>query len=129
MRSEARVERTEAHAEEQIDLADDASEDFDENGKLNHMAIERHKLMIETRKCLMSRYFPKLYGDRVQVDQQVTVASMSDYELERAIMRAAEIAGLDRGQIDRILSPAPAALDGPVIGGSAGLAGAEQVIR
>lgn len=64
-------ERTEAMAEDILDIADDGTNDFMEadDGKrqYNGDSIQRSKLRVETRKWLMAKMKPKKYGDKVDV--------------------------------------------------------------
>lgn len=55
-------------AEELVDLADDNSRDWiDENGerRVDHENVQRSRLMVDTRKWLLSKVLPKIYGDRL----------------------------------------------------------------
>lgn len=57
-------------------ISDDSSEDWKEeeygNGKtrivVDHEHIARSRLKIDTRKWLAAKLYPKLYGDKIQVD-------------------------------------------------------------
>jgi hypothetical protein len=59
-------------AEEILNIADnqeaDVLEDEDGNITTNHNVINRARLRVDSRKWLMSKMFPKKYGDRVQQD-------------------------------------------------------------
>jgi hypothetical protein len=86
----------EKRADELLEIADDASADWieTENGHriLDNVRVNRARLMIDTRKWLLSMVLPKVYGDHVTVagdpDQPIHVvrridwASLSDGELE-----------------------------------------------
>lgn len=50
--------------EEILEIADDTSQDqlVDSHGKVNHQAINRARLKIDTRKWLASKLVPKTYG-------------------------------------------------------------------
>ncbi len=65
-------ERTEAMAEDIIDISDESSRDFieTEDGRMipNTEAIQRSKLRVDTRKWLMAKMKPKKYGDKMEVD-------------------------------------------------------------
>jgi hypothetical protein len=56
-------------ADELIDIADDNSRDTvaDEDGheSTNHDVIARSRLRVDTRKWLLSKALPKVYGDKV----------------------------------------------------------------
>ena len=60
--------------DEIIDIADDVSQDalINDSGKqvVNHEHIHRWRLRIDTRKWLASKLAPKIYGDKVQLDNQ-----------------------------------------------------------
>lgn len=62
-------ERTEAMAEDLLDIADDGTNDYHEtdDGRTiyNGDAIQRSKLRVDTRKWLMAKMKPKKYGDKV----------------------------------------------------------------
>lgn len=69
-------ERSYMHAEEIIEIADDATNDYmeqhDESDeltgyKLNGENIQRSRLRIDTRKWLMSKLNPKVYGDKLDM--------------------------------------------------------------
>lgn len=70
-------ERSEAMAEDILDISDDGVNDWmaiqygkDPNNvawKVNNEAVQRSKLRVETRKWLMSKMIPKKYGDKVDV--------------------------------------------------------------
>jgi hypothetical protein len=64
----ARAIRAEAMAEEILDISDDSSQDvtFDDNGnpRQNNEFAARSKLRVDTRKWILSKVLPKVYGDR-----------------------------------------------------------------
>ena len=62
--------RNEYWAEDMVEIADDARNDWMETRygpKFNKDAAERSKLRIETRKWLMGKSQPKKYGDKVEL--------------------------------------------------------------
>lgn len=65
--------RTDAHAEEILEIADDAHNDWMErNGEddagwvANGENIRRSQLRIEARKWIMGKHAPKKYGEKIQ---------------------------------------------------------------
>jgi hypothetical protein len=73
----ATEERTEAMAEDILDIADNGTNDWmsynasdDEGYKLNGEALQRSKLRVDTRKWHMSKMKPKKYG--VIIQQEIT---------------------------------------------------------
>jgi hypothetical protein len=59
-------------ADELLDIADDGRNDWEERETrgstyiaLNKEAVERSKLRVETRKWLLSKMLPKVYGDKI----------------------------------------------------------------
>jgi len=71
----AREARAELHAEEILEIADDARNDFMEreakSGEtftaLDTEAVLRSRLRIDTRKWLLSKLLPRQYGDKMQI--------------------------------------------------------------
>lgn len=64
-------------ADEIIDLSDDATGDYIETGKtedgapilkLNHENVNRSRLRVDSRKWLLAKALPKIYGDRVAAE-------------------------------------------------------------
>jgi len=68
----AREEGFDAIAAECLDIADfglnDTYEDDDGNKRTDTDVIQRSKLRIETRLKLLSKWYPKKYGDKVDVN-------------------------------------------------------------
>ncbi len=71
----AREVQTETLADEILDIADDASNDFMERARadgstetvLNAEHVQRSRLRVETRKWLLAKLQPKKYGDRLDL--------------------------------------------------------------
>jgi hypothetical protein len=87
----------EKRADELLEIADDASADWieTENGHrvLDNVHVNRARLMIDTRKWLLSKMLPKVYGDHLTVAgdpyqpirhvvQRIDWNSLSDEELD-----------------------------------------------
>lgn len=92
------TERTEALAEELLDIVDDGRNDYMEDqymkGKtpgyqLNGENIQRSRLRADTRKWLMAKMKPKKYGEKLDIKSESEIThkfeDLSDDELERAI--------------------------------------------
>ena len=66
----AREVQADRFAEEILEIADDASDDWTvgEGGKkaVDHEHVQRSRLRVDTRKWLMARMAPKKYGDKLQ---------------------------------------------------------------
>lgn len=60
-------ERTEALAEEVIDLSDDASSVIVGNDKSDNARVSAQKLRVDTRRWIMSKMKPKKYGDKLDL--------------------------------------------------------------
>lgn len=71
----AKFQQAEAWSDKLIEIADDTSGDFKERGDgstyVDHENIQRSKLRIETRKWLMGKNMPKLYGEHQEINQNV----------------------------------------------------------
>ena len=67
----AKQESADGMAEELLDIADDGRNDtyIDDNGyeKTNHDVIARSRLRVDTRKFLMAKMKPKVYGDKLDL--------------------------------------------------------------
>ena len=92
------TERTQAHAEEILDIADDGTNDwmekFGKDGEsigwmVNGEALQRSKLRVDTRRWLMSKLAPKKYGERLELDATVRKPEddLNDAELVALIER------------------------------------------
>ena len=90
-------ERTEAMAEDILDIADDGASDYMEIERkdgtttevLNKEAVQRSRLRVDTRKWLMAKMKPKKYGDHLDIKQKSEIThkfeDMTDEQLEAAI--------------------------------------------
>jgi hypothetical protein len=66
-------------ADDILDMADDGRNDWEERQNkrgetfvaLNREAVERSKLRVDTRKWLLSKALPKLYGDKIEANHKV----------------------------------------------------------
>jgi hypothetical protein len=78
-----------AMADELLEVADDGKNDWmerqgDEEQKLyvlNGEHVQRSRIRVDTRKWLLSKALPKVYGDKIDIDQRTTHevgASVSD---------------------------------------------------
>lgn len=76
--------------DECMDIADEASNDFDrdEDGNviIDHDAINRAKLRIDTRKWMLGKMKPKKYGEKLDV-----VSSDGSMKPTQIIIRAASV--------------------------------------
>ncbi len=71
-------------AEEIVDIADDATNDWmerrNEEGGVSavvadHEHISRSKLRVDSRKWIASKLLPKVYGDKLKLDADVNVTN------------------------------------------------------
>ena len=80
--TQARDVQADLLADQIIQLADDKSHDtqageFGEVG--NAAAIQRSRLQVEARKWIAAKLKPKKYGDKVEVDQTISVNKLPDW--------------------------------------------------
>lgn len=78
----AREEQADFLADQILKLADDKSGDtqageFGEVG--NAAAIQRSRLQVEARKWIAAKLKPKKYGDKVEVDQTISVNKLPEW--------------------------------------------------
>lgn len=98
----AQMIRAQLVADEILEIADDNASDYytDDEGlrRVDHDHIQRSKLRVDTRKWLLAKALPKIYGDKLQhvgdgggpVKTQIDLAGMTDEELD-ALERSREI--------------------------------------
>jgi hypothetical protein len=88
----AREAQVEVHHEEILEISDNCTDDVQmilgnaeegELGRINHSAVARAKLQVDTRKWIMSKMAPKKYGEKVQVENsgKVVIAEETDEEI------------------------------------------------
>ena len=98
-------------ADETIDIADDGTNDYmarlGPDGQtayvLNGEHVQRSRLRVDTRKWLLSKALPKLYGDRVaitdpeggefKVNHSFDLSGLSEEQLEAIAAAASALAG------------------------------------
>jgi hypothetical protein len=59
-------------ADDVLDIADNGTNDYvdTENGpSLDKDHIQRSRLRVDTRKWMLSKVLPKIYGDKVEIEQ------------------------------------------------------------
>jgi len=91
---DAKLAGIESLADDILDIADDGTNDWMEragkDGKVEVVAdkehIQRSKVRIDTRKWLLAKLLPKVYGDSTKVQvEDVTVRDLSDDQLLKKI--------------------------------------------
>lgn len=86
-------------ADELLEIADDGTNDTTENKAgeptMDAEWVARSRLRVDTRKWLLSKALPKIYGDKLQVDANVThdISNLTDDELARALLEAGTAPG------------------------------------
>lgn len=88
----ARIDQAESWGDESIDISDDDSLDTMDGPKggqvANHANVQRDRLRIDTRKFLMSKIAPRIYGDKTQHEHSGEVEHKHTVELsDRERMR------------------------------------------
>lgn len=71
----AKVHQAQVLADEVLEIADNSRKDFmivDGQIKANSEHINRSRLRIDTRKWLLSKVLPKIYGDKIIEDKTTT---------------------------------------------------------
>jgi hypothetical protein len=93
----AQRERAQVYAEDIVDIADNASNDWMETNdpdnqgyRFNGEHVQRSKLRLEARKWICSKLLPKLYGDKIAVGgaedlPPIGTTDMSESEIARRI--------------------------------------------
>lgn len=83
----ARAEGLEHMAEEIVDIADDGTNDYQDDGMPDYDHLQRSKLRVDTRKWLLSKLVPKIYGDKQVIEHQ------GEIKLTDRLLRARNRAG------------------------------------
>ncbi len=101
----AREHQCDAWADDIREIADDATNDYMEriakNGEIEHVpnpeTVQRSKLRIDTLKWLMSKYSPRRFGDKIDVNMtgEVKVSTLSDADLEARLQARLAALGVD----------------------------------
>lgn len=67
-------------ADEIIEISDDNSYDeiFTDEGKrmMNAEFVARSKLRVDSRKWVLSKLMPKVYGDKIEIDNNITMKEL-----------------------------------------------------
>lgn len=82
MYAQAKMKQADFLAEEIVDIADNARNDFmetvsEEEGvgyRLNGEHVNRSRLRIDTRKWIASKLLPRVYGDKIQTETRITIS-------------------------------------------------------
>jgi hypothetical protein len=78
----------ESMSDDMLIVADDDTCDTNSDGTPNHASVNRARLMVDTRKFLLGKLAPRIYGDRVQHEHSGEVAhviELSDRERMRRL--------------------------------------------
>ena len=80
-------------ADEIIDIADEKEVQVRYDGEdtildLSPTAIARNRLRVDTRKWMLSKMLPKIYGDKLEMKHSGSIDSISDEELDAKIKAA-----------------------------------------
>ena len=78
----------EAMSDDMLAIADDDTLDTLPDGSPNHASVGRARLQVDTRKFLLGKLAPRIYGDRVQHEHTGSVAhtvTMDDRERMRRL--------------------------------------------
>ena len=82
--------RTDYFADEILGISDERNADawVSDTGetKIDGMAIQRSKLMVDTRKWLMSKMNPKKYGDKVDITSKGGKINSDIYQVREVIV-------------------------------------------
>jgi hypothetical protein len=79
----ARADGFDALASDTLDIADSSTPDD----------AQCAKLRVDTRLKLLAKWDPKRYGDRMQIDADVTVETLSDADLDAKLAKLQAVVG------------------------------------
>lgn len=116
----AREDQMHAWADQIISFADDGTEDvlrdadgdpvLKKNGQpqLYREHIDRTRLRIDTRKWLMAKILPTVFGDRINIDANHTFESKDDAEMLQELRAEMEKAGISLEDLGGLVQGLPA---------------------
>lgn len=77
---EARSMQADVHIDGLIDLAD-TQVGKDEDGKTDSAAVNQLRLRVDTRKWVASKFYPAMYGDKLEIDTNLNLSTMKPDEI------------------------------------------------
>lgn len=90
----ARDAAYERMADEILEIADDSGGDYyiDERGKIqvNHENVQRARLMVDTRKWVLSKRAPNRFGDKIEVNNTGEIGLKIE-QVKRVIVDSAKV--------------------------------------
>lgn len=95
-----------AMADDLQEIADDGTNDYVERERADgtkYMAfdaehVQRSKLRVDTRKWLLSKALPKIYGDKLQVDSKTDLTEKTKQEVIEGVVRELTEAAAAKGK-------------------------------
>lgn len=106
----------ESMSDDLLTIADDDTNDRNEDGSPNHANVQRARLQVDTRKFLMAKLAPHVYGDHVSVEHSGSVVhdhtvTVSDRERMRRLatflLEDRDAGALIEGEAEQV-TPEPA---------------------
>ena len=85
----------ESMSDDMLVIADDDSGDQLPDGSPNSANVQRSRLQVDTRKFLLAKLAPKVYGDRVEVEHSGTVEHRHEMSDRERMRRLATFLALD----------------------------------
>lgn len=77
---EARKMQADAHIDQLIELSDQPVP-TDHDGRTDSAAVQQRRLQIDTRKWIASKFHPALYGEKVDINANVSGSAMKPDEV------------------------------------------------
>ncbi len=92
MYARAREDRSDILADEIVAISDETEVKVRYEGEeaklaMDAAAVQRNRLRVDARKWVASKLKPRVYGEKVQVDANVSVTESSDEELAKRLAR------------------------------------------
>ena len=85
----ARCIGMEAMSDDMLAIADDDTLDTLPDGSPNHASVGRARLQVDTRKFLLAKLAPRVYGDRVEVEHTGTLSHVVEVDDRERMRRLA----------------------------------------
>ena len=72
-------------ADEILEIADSSKRDLDEEGKPDSEAVARDRLRVDSRKWMLSKMLPKVYGDKLDLNHSGRIATQREMTEEELV--------------------------------------------
>lgn len=82
-------------ADEILEISDEVTLEAKYDGEdvrldLSAGSVARNRLRVDTRKWLLSKMLPKIYGEKIEIDQKTTLTDLTEEQIDARIKQLAK---------------------------------------